>query len=62
MRYVYPNYNIIQVPLKEMADVLRVQSKVIGISRDTWVRMKIGLYKGDLARVCDIANIITFFI
>lgn len=40
------------VPIKEMADVLSVESKAIDLARDTWVRMKIGTYKGDLAKVC----------
>lgn len=40
------------VPIKEMTDVLSVESKAIDLSRDTWVRMKIGTYKGDLAKVC----------
>lgn len=39
------------VPIKEMTDVLSVESKAIDLSRDTWVRMKIGTYKGDLAKV-----------
>ncbi|GFY85449.1 global transcription factor group A2 [Actinidia rufa] len=38
------------VPIKEMTDVLSVESKAIDLSRDTWVRMKIGTYKGDLAK------------
>lgn len=43
---------IMLVPIKEMTDVLSVESKAIDLSRDTWVRMKIGTYKGDLAQVC----------
>lgn len=39
------------VPIKEMTDVLSVETKAIDIARDTWVRMKIGTYKGDLAKV-----------
>ncbi|KAK9124654.1 hypothetical protein Sjap_014256 [Stephania japonica] len=39
------------VPIKEMTDVLSVEIKAIDISRDTWVRMKNGMYKGDLAKV-----------
>jgi hypothetical protein len=45
------------VPIREMTDVLSVESKAIDLSRDTWVRMKIGTYKGDLAKVW----IITFY-
>lgn len=39
------------VPIREMTDVLSVESKVIDLGRDTWVRMKTGTYKGDLAKV-----------
>ncbi|KAK9137355.1 hypothetical protein Sjap_007949 [Stephania japonica] len=35
-----------------MTDVLSVETKAIDISRDTWVRMKNGMYKGDLAKSC----------
>ena len=42
---------IMLVPIREMTDVLSVESKAIDLSRDTWVRMKIGTYKGDLAQV-----------
>ena len=37
-----------------MTDVLSVESKAIDLARDTWVRMKIGTYKGDLAKVCTV--------
>lgn len=50
MRNIY-SAKIMLVPIKEMTDVLSVESKAIDISRDTWVRMKIGMYKGDLAKV-----------
>jgi transcription elongation factor SPT5 len=39
------------VPIREMADVLSVESKSVDLSRDSWVRMKLGVYKGDLAKV-----------
>jgi len=42
------------VPIREMTDVLSVESKAIDLARDTWVRMKIGTYKGDLAKVCTV--------
>ncbi|GLT32208.1 hypothetical protein SLA2020_068910 [Shorea laevis] len=48
---------IMLVPIKEMTDVLSVESKAIDLSRDTWVRMKIGTYKGDLAKVVDVDNV-----
>lgn len=50
MRNIYPS-KVMLVPIKEMTDVLSVESKAIDVSRDTWVRMKIGTYKGDLAKV-----------
>ncbi|PQP97861.1 putative transcription elongation factor SPT5 homolog 1 isoform X1 [Prunus yedoensis var. nudiflora] len=31
--------------------------EAIDLSRDTWVRMKIGTYKGDLAKVVDVDNV-----
>lgn len=45
------------VPIREMTDVLSVESKAIDLARDTWVRMKIGTYKGDLAKVVDVDNV-----
>lgn len=51
MRNIYANQKILLVPIKEMTDVLSVESKEIDLSRDTWVRMKLGIYKGDLAQV-----------
>ncbi|XP_073138933.1 putative transcription elongation factor SPT5 homolog 1 [Henckelia pumila] len=56
MRNIYPS-KINLVPIKEMTDVLSVETKAIDISRDTWVRMKIGTYKGDLAKVVDVDNV-----
>lgn len=50
MRNIYPT-KIKLVPIKEMTDVLSVESKAVDLSRDTWVRMKLGTYKGDLAKV-----------
>ncbi|GAV67733.1 Spt5-NGN domain-containing protein/Spt5_N domain-containing protein, partial [Cephalotus follicularis] len=48
---------IMLVPIKEMADVLSVESKSVDLSRDTWVRMKIGTHKNDLAKVVDVDNV-----
>ncbi|KAH6759142.1 global transcription factor group A2 [Perilla frutescens var. frutescens] len=56
MRNIFTS-KILLVPIKEMTDVLSVESKAIDISRDTWVRMKIGTYKGDLAKVVDVDNV-----
>lgn len=50
------------VPIKEMTDVLSVESKAIDISRDTWVRMKIGTYKGDLAKVYIVIVLVSFIL
>lgn len=49
--------HVMRVPIKEMADVLSVQSKAIELARDTWVRMKSGTYKGDLAKVVDVDDV-----
>ncbi|KAG7573568.1 Spt5 transcription elongation factor N-terminal [Arabidopsis suecica] len=57
MRNIYANQKILLVPIKEMTDVLSVESKAIDLSRDTWVRMKLGIYKGDLAQVVDVDNV-----
>ncbi|XP_042067264.1 putative transcription elongation factor SPT5 homolog 1 isoform X1 [Salvia splendens] len=56
MRNIFTG-KIMLVPIKEMTDVLSVESKAIDISRDTWVRLKIGTYKGDLAKVVDVDNV-----
>lgn len=56
MRNIFPS-KITLVPIKEMTDVLSVESKAIDLSRDTWVRMKLGTYKGDLAKVLDVDNV-----
>ncbi|CAM8979670.1 unnamed protein product [Rhodiola kirilowii] len=56
LRNIYAQ-KITLVPIREMTDVLSVESKVIDIARDTWVRMKIGKYKGDLAKVVDVDNV-----
>ncbi|KAG2330161.1 hypothetical protein Bca52824_001341 [Brassica carinata] len=57
MRNIYANQKILLVPIREMTDVLSVESKAIDLSRDTWIRMKIGTYKGDLAKVVDVDNV-----
>ncbi|KAI5680806.1 hypothetical protein M9H77_02033 [Catharanthus roseus] len=56
MRNIYAA-KIMLVPIKEMTDVLSVESKAVDLSRDTWVRMKTGTYKGDLAKVVDVDNV-----
>ncbi|KAF5955129.1 hypothetical protein HYC85_007985 [Camellia sinensis] len=57
LRVIYTHIKITLVPIKEMTDVLSVESKAIDLSRDTWVRLKIGKYKGDLAKVVDVDNV-----
>ncbi|XP_067948038.1 transcription elongation factor SPT5-like [Watersipora subatra] len=39
------------VPIKEMTDVMRVVKEKMRLKEGTWVRMKRGLYKDDLAQV-----------
>ncbi|KAF9598274.1 hypothetical protein IFM89_026209 [Coptis chinensis] len=56
LRSIY-SAKVVQVPIKEMTDVLSVESKAIDISRDSWVRMKTGIYKGDIAQVVDVDNV-----
>ncbi|VFQ82413.1 unnamed protein product [Cuscuta campestris] len=56
MRNIYPA-KLMLVPIKEMTDVLSVESKAVDLARDTWVRMKTGNYKGDLAKVVDVDNV-----
>ncbi|XXG54874.1 hypothetical protein AAC387_Pa03g2645 [Persea americana] len=48
---------VILVPIKEMTHVLSVESKSVDLAADTWVRMKIGNYKGDLAKVVNVDNV-----
>lgn len=49
---IYSN-KVMLVPIKEMTDVLSVESKSVELAKDSWVRVKTGIYKGDLAKVCD---------
>lgn len=56
LRNIYA-MKVMLVPIREMIDVLSVESKAIDLARDTWVRMKIGIYKGDLAKVVDVDNV-----
>lgn len=39
------------VPIKEMVQAITVQKKRISLKRGDWVRLKRGVYKGDLAQV-----------
>lgn len=39
------------VPLKEMTDVLRVFKDIVQVKPKSWVRIKRGIYKEDVAQV-----------
>lgn len=39
------------VPIKEMTDVLKVVKEVTNLKPKSWVRLKRGLYKDDIAQV-----------
>ncbi|WVZ73461.1 hypothetical protein U9M48_021764 [Paspalum notatum var. saurae] len=51
LRNIFASARPTLVPIREMSDVLSVKSKSVDLSMDSWVRMKLGLYKGDLAKV-----------
>lgn len=51
LRNIYIGTKISLVPIKEMTDVLSVECKATDLEIDTWVRIKSGIYKGDLAKV-----------
>ncbi|KAM0845688.1 hypothetical protein ACQ4PT_056194 [Festuca glaucescens] len=57
LRNIFASAKITQVPTKEMTDVLSVTTKSVDLSRDTWVRIKLGIYKGDLAKVVDVDDV-----
>src|SRR5690349_19180323 len=42
------------VPIKEMVDVMTVSKKQISVKRGDWVRVKRGVYLGDIAQVEDV--------
>lgn len=48
MRNIFVNYKILFVLIREMVDVFFVRSKIVELVCDIWVRMKFGIYKGDL--------------
>eukprot|EP00245_Coleochaete_scutata_P016187 TRINITY_DN746_c0_g2_i1.p1 TRINITY_DN746_c0_g2~~TRINITY_DN746_c0_g2_i1.p1 ORF type:complete len:1066 (+),score=270.70 TRINITY_DN746_c0_g2_i1:65-3262(+) len=56
LRNIYSG-SIKLVPIKEMTDVLSVEKKSVEIDRGTWVRVKIGLYKGDLGQVAEVDHV-----
>ena len=54
MRHIYHAKPIRLVPIKEMVDSISVtKKKVANVVMGSWVRMRGGVYKGDLARVID---------
>ncbi|KXZ44189.1 hypothetical protein GPECTOR_71g550 [Gonium pectorale] len=55
LRTVYVGKGAKLVPLNEMVDAVTVNKKAKDdLARDTWVRIRGGLYKDDLARVVDV--------
>ncbi|KAG2495630.1 hypothetical protein HYH03_006230 [Edaphochlamys debaryana] len=55
LRTVYVGKGAKLVPLNEMVDAVTVNRKAKDdMARDTWVRIRSGLYKDDLARVVDV--------
>ncbi|KAI3934246.1 hypothetical protein MKW98_009227 [Papaver atlanticum] len=47
---------IVLLPIKEMTDVVSAKGKAVDIVKDMWVRMKIGIYKGDIAKVVSVPD------
>jgi transcription elongation factor SPT5 len=56
MRMIY-SQKVTLVPIKEMTDVLSVEKKSVEIDQNTWIRVKTGIYKGDLAKVVDVDHV-----
>ncbi|GLJ49926.1 hypothetical protein SUGI_1061450 [Cryptomeria japonica] len=56
MRNIY-SQTVKLVPIKEMPDVLTVHVKQMGLGKETWVRVKSGIYKGDLAKAVELDNV-----
>ncbi|XP_038052973.1 transcription elongation factor SPT5-like [Patiria miniata] len=44
-------WNQLMVPIKEMTDVLKVVKEVVSLKSKSWVRLKRGVFKDDLAQV-----------
>ncbi|XP_060200841.1 putative transcription elongation factor SPT5 homolog 1 [Lycium barbarum] len=57
MRNIFLKNKIVMVPNKEMSDVLTVKNRESEFSNDSWVRLKTGNYKGDLAQVVNVDDI-----
>ena len=41
----------LMVPIREMTDVMRVVKETSGVKRGSWVRIKRGIFKDDVAQV-----------
>ena len=55
MRHVYHSKPSRLVPINEMVDSISVAKKEVSVvKQDSWVRMRTGVYKGDLAQVVDV--------
>ena len=55
LRHVYHSKPIRLVPINEMVDSISVVKKEVAtVKVDSWVRMRTGVYKGDLAQVVDV--------
>ncbi|KAG2448985.1 hypothetical protein HYH02_005739 [Chlamydomonas schloesseri] len=58
LRTVYVGKGAKLVPLNEMVDAVTVNKKAKDdMARDTWVRVRSGLYKDDLARVVEVDSV-----
>ncbi|PKU48656.1 transcription hypothetical protein [Limosa lapponica baueri] len=44
-------WNQQMVPIKEMTDVLKVVKEVTNLKPKSWVRLKRGIYKDDIAQI-----------
>lgn len=50
MQFVYGR-KLLLVPIKEMVQALSIRKQSVELKRGQWVRIKRGIYKGDLAQV-----------
>ncbi|PHT51122.1 hypothetical protein CQW23_10869 [Capsicum baccatum] len=51
MRNIFLKNKMVMVPIKEMSDVLTMKKREREFPNGSWVRMKRGTYKGDLAQI-----------
>ncbi|MCD9646573.1 Transcription elongation factor SPT5 [Datura stramonium] len=57
MRHSFLKNKIAMVPNKEMSAVLSVKNRETEFSKDSWVRLKTGNYRGDLAQIVNVDDI-----